>query len=404
MDQREHSAEGGARFGQYLRTLRLDRRLTLERIEEVSRRGGTPVSKTYLSRVEHGHTTPTLPRLEALARIFRIRVGEMAERFEVEAEMARSPGAVPIAAAEPLPESEDEAAAASRGAVVLLDASRRALADPQRLEWARSRLCLAVASSSVGNFRLCKEEAEALVSAPELPDDIRLKAMVQLALAYQRLRRPLLARLVTAALLDRGDDLPSQIRADAHFLMGRIDLDCLEPRSALIHLRQAVASYRKQGPNADLARGLLELGEAYRALGQLPEAMVRYQEGLEIARRADQKPLVADLLSRLGRGHRLLGNRVAALRSLHESNDIARRSDQYDVLFRNHYHLRTLSAESRDEFSRRASERALKLLAVRCSPLSEEALAWRAERAAPPAAREPVALADSDSVMLLSNS
>ena len=431
--------QGNPRFGSYIKSLRQGRRLTLERVEELTARLGDPVSKTYLSRCEHGQTHPSLPRLEVLARVYRIRLGELAERFDVEQELIRrdttdaaparavvgpGPGAVAPEEAgqcfQAVDAAEEGIEAARRGdpqgALVLFDASRRLLPppaakpaesddsgiqslaaepgampaahpapaahlfpDPGRLAAARSRLCLAVLSSSLGNFHLCKDEAESLVCAEDLPDEIRMRAAVQLALAYRKLRRSTLARLVVTDLLSRGDALAPRIQADAHFLMGTLDLDAGSPRPALLHLRKAVSLYKVANDQTDLCRALQELGEAYRLGGQLPEAIARYQEGLMIARRADIKSLTADLLSHLGRAHFQRGASPVALRYFFESNDLARRGDYFEILFRNHFYMRAIAKSQGDEFSRRGAERSLRMLLPRCDPLTEEAIGFAHE-------------------------
>ena len=418
------SSRGTERFGTYLKSLRQDRRLTLERIEALTRDWPAPVTKSWLSRCEHAQTEAELGRLESLARIYRIRLGELAERFEIEQALARGAGPELAGAdtgAVPLPGAGDdgeEADADTARTLLLLDAARRAeglvpaaselppggppgtsaaesavssplqgQAPASRIEPsearpaadARSRLCLAVLSGSTGNYRVCREEAEALFAAPDLPDDIRLRAGVQLAFAWRKLRRGPLARLLLGDLLNRGESLPPRIQADAHLLLGGLDLDEAQARPALLHLRKASALYRQHGSAGELARALQELGEAYRLSGRLAEAMLRYQEGWGIARPTGLRPLVADLESHLGRGHFLLGQHATAARFLRESNEAARRTDAWDIVFRNAWYLRALAERAGDEFARRTCERTLRQLLERVNPFAEESLAYRRE-------------------------
>ena len=410
--------KGNPRFGSWLKSIRLDRRLTLERIEEMSARLGEPISKTYLSRVEHGQTYPALPKLKALARVLKVRLGELAERFDIEETL--DDVTAPPASDDDTPGTSD--AIAERGieaalrddpqnALILFEAARRVVprgarapaknhaaepataagfstgaarsrsngAEGERIASARTRLCLAVISSSIGNYRLSKEEAEALVCAEELPDDIRLRSMIQLALSYRKLRRAALARLVVNDLLSKEETLPRKILADAHFLMGALDLDAALPRPALLHLRKASSLYRVLDAAPDLARCLQELGESYRLGGLLPEAMARYEEGLSIARRADIKSLTAELLSHIGRGYFLARNLPSALKHLFESNDLARRGDYFETLFRNYFYLRAIAIAQHDEFSRRTAERSLRALSGRTNPLMEESIQYHDE-------------------------
>ena len=72
------------RFGQYLRRIRQERKLSLDAVEELSVGYPGRVTKSHLSRIETGQAVPTFPRMFALSEIYGVPISSMAERFELD--------------------------------------------------------------------------------------------------------------------------------------------------------------------------------------------------------------------------------------------------------------------------------------------------------------------------------
>lgn len=70
----------GKMFGEYLKELRIDRKLTLRDVEEKSK-----ISNAYLSQVERGERgTPTMKILDRLAKVYGVPVSVLNEKAEEE--------------------------------------------------------------------------------------------------------------------------------------------------------------------------------------------------------------------------------------------------------------------------------------------------------------------------------
>ena len=70
----------GIIFGDYIKKLRLDRKLTLRDVEEKVK-----ISNAYLSQVERGErATPTLKILVKLAEVYGVPVSVLSEKAELE--------------------------------------------------------------------------------------------------------------------------------------------------------------------------------------------------------------------------------------------------------------------------------------------------------------------------------
>ncbi|MCB9758163.1 MAG: helix-turn-helix domain-containing protein [Candidatus Omnitrophica bacterium] len=66
----------GRIFGEYLKQLRLDRKLTLREVEEKAQ-----ISNAYLSQVERGErSTPTMKILDRLAEVYGVSVSTLNEK------------------------------------------------------------------------------------------------------------------------------------------------------------------------------------------------------------------------------------------------------------------------------------------------------------------------------------
>jgi tetratricopeptide (TPR) repeat protein len=76
-------------FGQYLRTLRERRGLSLDDVATLSRTFADPVEKGYLSRCENGHQSLALSKMIALSRIYEVPAEVLVERLELDLEVEK---------------------------------------------------------------------------------------------------------------------------------------------------------------------------------------------------------------------------------------------------------------------------------------------------------------------------
>jgi len=79
-------------FGQYLRTLRERRGLSLDDVATLSRTFADPVEKGYLSRCENGHQSLALSKMIALSRIYEVPAEVLVERLELDLEVEKLGG------------------------------------------------------------------------------------------------------------------------------------------------------------------------------------------------------------------------------------------------------------------------------------------------------------------------
>lgn len=79
-------------FGQYLRTLRERRGLSLDDVAILSRSFADPVEKGYLSRCENGHQSLALSKMIALSRIYEVPSEVLVERLELDLEVEKLGG------------------------------------------------------------------------------------------------------------------------------------------------------------------------------------------------------------------------------------------------------------------------------------------------------------------------
>ena len=70
------------RLGNHLKLLREERKLTLGGVETLSEGFGERINKSYLFRVERGKTVPTIPRLRALAKVYRVKLSMLLDILE----------------------------------------------------------------------------------------------------------------------------------------------------------------------------------------------------------------------------------------------------------------------------------------------------------------------------------
>ncbi len=82
----------GKAFGRYLRTLRERRGLSLDEVRSLSQTFPETLTKSYLSRCEHGHHKVALAKLIPLSRIYEVPAEALLERIELDLELDRLGG------------------------------------------------------------------------------------------------------------------------------------------------------------------------------------------------------------------------------------------------------------------------------------------------------------------------
>ncbi len=123
-----------------------------------------------------------------------------------------------------------------------------------------------------------------------------------------------------------------------------------EPERAVPTLLEILRTAREQGVPRHEARALLHLGEAYRVLGEVSQAIGFLEEGLEVARAWDQRPIALQMLEELAVLHEMAGNPEFALRDLRAANVLR------DSIFDQAVGQRIASMEARAEADRQTRE------------------------------------------------
>src|SRR2546422_1364738 len=159
--------KGSWRFGQYLKQLREERRLTLDQVEERSLPLRPRISKAWLSRCENGFKEPSIDRLSVLSKIYQTSIGHLVDRREIEAEL-ESVASIDISKAKSEELRQRGTEALFKGELKAAFSYYRAAEEEAIIEAggfrspevARARLSMAVALARMSKYRLAKEEAE----------------------------------------------------------------------------------------------------------------------------------------------------------------------------------------------------------------------------------------------------
>jgi tetratricopeptide (TPR) repeat protein len=123
-------------FGRYLRTLRQRRGLSLQEVCSLSRAFAESLDKSYLSRCENGHQSPSFSKIIPLSRIYDVPADVLLERLELDMELERvgSPDTEGMTFAELTKSGRDALDKGHRwnAYAFLRDAVERAATDPVR--------------------------------------------------------------------------------------------------------------------------------------------------------------------------------------------------------------------------------------------------------------------------------
>jgi transcriptional regulator with XRE-family HTH domain len=175
------------RFGEYLRRIREERRLSLDAVEEMSLGFRERVTKSHLSRIENGQAVPTFPRMFTLSQIYGVPVTSLAERFEIE--LWRD--LVPVDAASWSDEkilAEADKLKLSGNYIELLSLVATALersrleleidGSSARVQLPKLHLYLIDGLVHLGRFESAKAECELLLGSRELAPELRMLGLL----------------------------------------------------------------------------------------------------------------------------------------------------------------------------------------------------------------------------------
>ena len=377
------------KLGIHLRRLREERKLTLGGVEALSEGAGERVNKSYLFRVEHGKTVPTIPRLKALAKVYHVRLGtflevleEVSEEREREASVGVDLKKVSFQELRSLGIGAEREGDFSRATLYYRAAWDQALLDdasPERsVKVAKARHDLAVASKKAGRLEVAREQAEAALEEDGIPSPLLDSIRLNLADVYRRLGRFVLAQWILDGLLSKKDRLPRELLAGANSVMGSVMLR-REPKGAAVYYRSALSLLRHLKDRYEECKLLYNIGLAESKCGNFARSSKVLHKAQDLARRKDYNFLLTKIQAEIGKSLYLKGEPQRARQALRDAMELARQRDYYEQLFICQYYLRRLALGEGDEIGARTSEGSLKFFASRIEESFEELEAFKAE-------------------------
>ncbi|UCF69321.1 MAG: helix-turn-helix transcriptional regulator, partial [Acidobacteriota bacterium] len=275
---------GSRRFGRYLRSLREARRLTLEDVERLSVHETEPVTRSLLSRLENGKARLSLLKLMSLARLYRVRLGSLAERLETDHELARvSEDGVPAGPSSTILDKARRAGLEGRLSLAMLLCERAAaIADQDGVARARAQLSLAQALSSAGRHRTARHVIEEL-SLERLPAGLRAQACLLLARNALALGQLLLAWGAYHALSRLRPPWPPDVETGAALLRAELLSSESNDEEALAAWLDALGAAQRADDITGEVRCQLRLASLQRARGASGEAMFWTRKALQRA-------------------------------------------------------------------------------------------------------------------------
>jgi transcriptional regulator with XRE-family HTH domain len=377
------------RLGVHLRRLREERKLTLGGVEALSEGFGERINKSYLFRVERGKTVPTIPRLRALAKVYRVKLARLVEALETSFEEQEKEATLEVRVEDrSYDDLKHEGFDALRGG----DFSRAALMF--RAAWniaalegtssdgpvrvAKARHYLSIAMKNMGNLELAREHAEAALEEERLPTSFLDAVKLNLAVVYRHQSRCTLATEILNGLLARREDLPRDILAGTFSVMGSILLS-KNPRHAAVHYRSALGIIRETRDSFEECKTHYNIGIAELRSRNFARAQKALLRAREIAAKKDYNFWVSWSQTALAQSFYLQGERERANQAFREANVLARRGEYYEHLFLNHYYLRKMDLEAGNATSAKTLESSLRFFATRIEETFEELEEFRRE-------------------------
>jgi tetratricopeptide (TPR) repeat protein len=374
------------RFGRYLRTIREQRKLSLDVVEEMSLGFPERITKSHLSRIENGRAVPSFPRMFALSQIYGVPITSVAEKFETDLQLEMQTVDLAGKTADVIQRELEQHKEAGRyqTALALAQTAIENMQDIGGVDDAERFLnelrlyhinCLV----HLGRYESAKVDCESLLSSKELSKRQHLWALLSFVTCCYRLKRYNIAEMGLAQadeILEQSDHpdrmkaKTETIRGPVRFAMGRIE-DAAESFSRAIDLFRILADpFEESRARINLAQALIELGELKRARKHLTAV-------LKNAEKSGYNRLEALALSHLALTSYKMNESGPAEAYALRSNAIARPREYHSILFRNCFYLRGIAEQRGDRGAVRSNERTLNTYLSRVEADMPEAIAYR---------------------------
>ena len=373
--EQSEQERGSQAFGSYLRKLREGRRLSLDAVEEMSSGFPEKVTKSHLSRIEHGLAQPSFARLMAMSHIYGVPIAAMAERYEVA--LRRGMTALDLGErsdVEILEEIErlrraGEINEALSMAWSLFDRRGESgfstpIQDSTSFEL-RGRIIYSLILA--GKLESAKTLAEEVLSARDLSEPQRLLLLELLANASYQLRRFPMAMLAIDECRKgaRASGVRTRFAADIDALAALVERAMGRPAVAITLHESAIEQYTALGITYEATSSSINLAQALSDSGanaQARDTIVRVIESLESGSLSRLRAIAYAVRAKIEfRDEKI----ESAEKWATKSNLIARQIEVLPVVFRNCFYLWKIALAKGDAAAVRLNERTLRSLVGR---------------------------------------
>ncbi len=386
--ERDDSLSENRRFGEYLRKVREDRKLSLDSVEEMTVGYPERITKSHLSRIENGQAVPTFPRMFALGEIYGVPISCLAERFEMELRRKMTPADLALQSDEVILKTGKELRGCGRYAEALqfyeqlLDrwSSQRASVKGKLGKLIDLRLERATCLIHLGRYAVAKDESENLLNAESLTPDQRAAALQQFSISCYRLGKYSIAlmALQSAEAELKSKQISVLLTATLVTIKGNLFTVVGRSRDAIPLYREAIQKYEGIPAPFEACRARLNLCSAQITIDDHKNARKHLMLVLQQAENHGFDRLAAVAQSNLAVIAFKEGNLSAAESHCLRSNSIARPREYATVIYRNCYYLWRIAIERDDKAGIRTHERCLRTYLGRVDEPLPEADAYRA--------------------------
>ena len=381
--------EGGdaKRFGKYLREIRVERRMSLDAVEEMSLGLPERVTKSHLSRIENGQAVPSFPRMFTLSQIYGVPVSSLAERFELCLKAQMIP---PTAAGKSKEEILDEARKLRRGGrhvealthyewLLYRNSDDNGEHTPQsRIE---IRLHCINCLVQLSRHATAKDECEKLLGVTGMTQKQNVLTLQYFAMCCYKLGKFTVAIMAVDKAEQELEKLEDRDRLTATLavLKGNLFFNLRHFAEASESFRAAIEKLRTIDDPFEACRAQLNLAATLIELKRHAEARKLLKQVSQTAEKAGYDRQYAFAISHLA----LLAFREDDLDTAEayclRSNRLARPREYVSILFRNCFYLWRIAKQRRDDAGVRTNERTLRKHLTRMDdhvPEAEEFVAF----------------------------
>ncbi len=347
-------------LGQYLKSLRKTHKLSLKELENRSALSGKKISVSCISKIESGKTSPTIPVLMVLSKIYDVKLRLILEKLELESSQIpdETNDTFDEIKFNEFPDLDEEKI---KKGLSLLKSRKKSIQSTNKNNLHSILLHTVIFLRRSCKLDLAKEAAELLILISQKNKKNLSRAFFELAFIYKLQKNfPLALTAISESERNLCKIKEPFFAPHTLHLKGIILRWLGKYKEAIPIYHRAIKKYEKGNLKHESCKVFNCIGESYIQLRQFNKARLFFEKALMMAKKHHFLRSISLAYHNIGCSYYHENKLQHAITNFKESNTLAEAYNCQDIIFHNYYFLMNIYEKINDMKSKKYCIKGLK--------------------------------------------